>query len=313
MIDILSKLIKLAQISGGIDSVCQLDGSWYLDNTANAPNAVLHMIIEGEGYLKIKGESKVIPISQGDILFFPRGEAHILSSQSQCDNTLAVPYTKSQEYLTVRHSSGTVVNFKLFCAHFSYDKKAVLFQNLPPWFKVNLPDNQWQPLWSLLSQEIETKPGHQQIIDNLSTVLFTFILRAYLAKPEAHTIGILHGMQDPRLAPLLYEIVKDPAIDWTITEMSKKTFLSRAQFIRIFKQQIGITPHLFVQKIRLQQAAYLLRTTLNSVTNIAALVGFQTETHFIKAFKKYYSVTPKNYRVEQLKNDRNPARVTNDA
>ncbi|MDG6897827.1 hypothetical protein A6A19_07535 [Actinobacillus delphinicola] len=307
MIDILSNLIKLAQISGGIDTVCQLDGSWYLDNTANAPNAVLHMIVEGEGYLKIKGEPKVIHITKGDILFFPRGEAHILSSQSHCDNTLAIPYTKSQEYLTVRHSSGTVVNFKLFCAHFSYDKKAVLFQNLPRWFKVNLPDNQWQPLWSLLSQEIETKSGHQQIIDNLSTVLFTLILRTYLSEHGADTIGILHGMQDPRLAPLLYEIVKNPAIEWTISEMSKRTFLSRAQFIRIFKQQMGMTPHFFVQKIRLQQAAYLLKTTLHSVNNISALVGFQTETHFIKAFKKHYSITPKSYRIGQAENEHDDA------
>ena len=61
--------------------------------------------------------------------------------------------------------------------------------------------------------------------------------------------------------------------------------LSRAQLMRLFKQQTGISPHAFVNLIRLRQAAVLLRQTADSVLSVALNVGFQSETHFGKAFK----------------------------
>ena len=66
--------------------------------------------------------------------------------------------------------------------------------------------------------------------------------------------------------------------------------------MRLFKQQTGISPHAFVNLIRLRQAAVLLRQTADSVLSVALNVGFQSETHFGKAFKKQYGISPGQYR-----------------
>ena len=66
--------------------------------------------------------------------------------------------------------------------------------------------------------------------------------------------------------------------------------------MRLFKQQTGISPHAFVNLIRLRQAAVLLRQTADSILSVALNVGFQSETHFGKAFKKQYGISPGQYR-----------------
>ena len=66
--------------------------------------------------------------------------------------------------------------------------------------------------------------------------------------------------------------------------------------MRLFKQHVGMSPHHFVQHIRLQRAAQMLRQSSYSILHIALAVGFQSETHFGKAFKQKYDVTPGQYR-----------------
>jgi uncharacterized HTH-type transcriptional regulator HI_1052 len=70
----------------------------------------------------------------------------------------------------------------------------------------------------------------------------------------------------------------------------------RANFCRVFQQQLGLPPAKFLTKIRLQQAAYLLKSTQKSVLEIALAVGYQTEAHFSKAFKSAYQRSPSQYR-----------------
>ena len=72
--------------------------------------------------------------------------------------------------------------------------------------------------------------------------------------------------------------------------------MSRANFIRVFQQQLGVSPGKFLTKVRLQSAAFLLKQSQQSVLAIALDVGYQSEAHFSKAFKNYYQVSPSQYR-----------------
>ena len=58
----------------------------------------------------------------------------------------------------------------------------------------------------------------------------------------------------------------------------------------------GITiNHLITQK-RLQQAKVLLRNTDKSISEIAEAVGFVNYNYFSRIFKKYYHMSPRDYR-----------------
>ena len=123
------------------------------------------------------------------------------------------------------------------------------------------------------------------------------IVRAHLEQGgEAPLGGILNGLRDKRLRQLIQTVVSRPEDEWNIEKMTALANLSRAQLMRLFKQQTGISPHAFVNLIRLRQAAVLLRQTADSVLSVALNVGFQSETHFGKAFKKQYGISPGQYR-----------------
>lgn len=64
----------------------------------------------------------------------------------------------------------------------------------------------------------------------------------------------------------------------------------------LFVKNVGMTFSQYLTKLRMEQAAELVRTTLFSTGEIAAKVGYEDETYFYKVFKKYYGVSPVRFR-----------------
>jgi AraC family transcriptional regulator len=67
-------------------------------------------------------------------------------------------------------------------------------------------------------------------------------------------------------------------------------------FLRTFKRVVGLTPHQFLIRRRLQEAALLLRTTRLSVMEIALDAGFGDLSHFNHTFRATFATTPTKYR-----------------
>lgn len=156
-------------------------------------------------------------------------------------------------------------------------------------------------LLQLLTREtLEFSEGSKSIIDSLATVLLVKMIRTYLKREDVQLTGPLNGLQDRRLSPLIQAIVNHPEQDWSIEKMLNPAHLSRAQFMRVFKQKIAMSPHAFVMKRRLEKAAMYLNQSAESILNIALATGFQSETHFGKAFKAKYGIQPSLYRKQKL-------------
>jgi AraC-like DNA-binding protein len=73
-------------------------------------------------------------------------------------------------------------------------------------------------------------------------------------------------------------------------------FVSTSQLRRLFKQQVGVAPHQFLKEVRLTRAATLLHKESQPVATVAAHVGYQNTSHFIRDFRAEYRVTPLAYR-----------------
>ena len=72
--------------------------------------------------------------------------------------------------------------------------------------------------------------------------------------------------------------------------------ISRRQLVRILQDTYGMN---FRQKLihtRMDYAAWLLRTTDTKVGQIGSTVGYSSEAAFFQAFRKYFGMTPKEYR-----------------
>lgn len=67
---------------------------------------------------------------------------------------------------------------------------------------------------------------------------------------------------------------------------------------RTLKACRGVTPSVFLNKLRLERVCYLLKTTDDGVLDIMIACGFNSASHFNRLFKEEYGMTPSRYRVQ---------------
>ena len=67
-------------------------------------------------------------------------------------------------------------------------------------------------------------------------------------------------------------------------------------FARLFSQITGITPQLYLANLRLERARKLLAETALPISEIAAAVGYKSQSHLAKVFKSVSGVAPRVYR-----------------
>jgi AraC family transcriptional regulator len=72
--------------------------------------------------------------------------------------------------------------------------------------------------------------------------------------------------------------------------------LSPYHFLRTFKRVTGVTPHQWLLRARLREAAQRLVTSRDSVTDIALDAGFDDLSNFIRSFHAEFGVSPRRYR-----------------
>jgi AraC-like DNA-binding protein len=81
-----------------------------------------------------------------------------------------------------------------------------------------------------------------------------------------------------------------------IEALAASAHLSRAHFIRSFRETFGEPPHRYLQRRRLERAMALLRETELSVTEICFEVGFSSLGTFSRTFREIVGMSPSAYR-----------------
>ena len=71
-----------------------------------------------------------------------------------------------------------------------------------------------------------------------------------------------------------------------IESLASSVHLSRAHFIREFKDTFGETPHRYLQRRRIERAMRMLRETDEPVTEISIEVGFRSLGTFSRTFRE---------------------------
>ena len=72
-------------------------------------------------------------------------------------------------------------------------------------------------------------------------------------------------------------------------------------FSRLFREAYGMSPKQYLQKMKLEKAAMMLETTDMPVALISESLGFEDQHAFSKSFKKYWDISPREFR--QLRKD----------
>lgn len=102
------------------------------------------------------------------------------------------------------------------------------------------------------------------------------------------------------LSPLQWQRVRDYCFAHlsekiTLDALAALCDLGRFQFLRQFKQTIGMTPHAWLLRLRLEHACALLTRSSQTIAEVAQGVGFYDQSHFNRAFRQAFGVAPSNY------------------
>jgi AraC-like DNA-binding protein len=81
-----------------------------------------------------------------------------------------------------------------------------------------------------------------------------------------------------------------------IEALADSVHLSRAHFIRSFRDTFGETPHRYLQRRRVERAMSLLRETDRPVSEVCLEVGFWSLGTFSRTFRDIVGCSPRAYR-----------------
>ncbi len=81
-----------------------------------------------------------------------------------------------------------------------------------------------------------------------------------------------------------------------LDKLAEIAHISKYHFHRIFKAILNESPGEYIQRLKLEKAAFKLHTTKLTLKEIADRVGYQTAESLSKAFKKRYGMNPKEFR-----------------
>ena len=255
-----------------------------------------HILTSGRCWGGLTGQ-RAVPLAPGDVIVFPHGDGHVMSS----DPTLhSEPATPGRFPETVTIGAGGQVGATFVCGFLGCDRRPFnpLLSTLPR--QLHLPGLSSGWLQSFARQVVEEsqarRVGADSVLTRLAELMFVEVLRRYIETlpPDQH--GWLAGLRDDAVGRTLGLLHGDPAHAWTLDELAAKVAMSRSAFADRFSTFVGQPPMQYLAHWRMHLAAQRLATGRAKIATIAAEVGYESEEAFSRAFKRLMGVSPAAWR-----------------
>ncbi len=82
----------------------------------------------------------------------------------------------------------------------------------------------------------------------------------------------------------------------TNEQLARLAHMSQRSFERKFLNSFHLTPQVYLRKLRLRMASHALVSSNQSLSVVAANCGFVDQSHFSREFRRYFGMTPREYR-----------------
>ena len=259
-----------------------------------------HIALNGSFYVGAPElDKEALNVKQMDIIMLPQGDKHWIADQT---NRKLIPSMQAGEACELGNplfQTGEITN-KLICGKIHYDKDILhpILDSLPSMLHFsNLKSS--DPIWMtviLIDAEMDRALANRNsIIDRLTEVLFLQLLNKYVSENEEIS-GFFAALRNHRIHQVLGLIHKNPEIQWSIETLGEKVGMSRATLARQFKSAVGVPPMSYLSDWRMMKAHHLLKYSSRSIEQVAEVVGFLSARTLNKAFLRYYSYTPSEFR-----------------
>ena len=308
MLDLLSDILTHLSLKGVLYFRTSFTPPWGVAVPAYELVARFHFAHRGHCYVTIDPTGETVHLAQGDLIIIPHGASHALYHGPSPDAILPLDKVLEESgfeghgVLVHGGGDGQHEETQLICGHFAFARHAhhVLIDRLPACLHVpNYGENagRWmEATLRLIGDEAGgAKMGGDLIALRMSEVIFAQAIRHFIESQGTEHAG-LDGFADPKLARALTAFHQRPAEQWTIDSLARVAGLSRTGFAQQFSQKMGMTPMHYLTTWRMQIARHCLAEQQMVVSEVAAIVGYQSDAAFARAFKKEVGVTPAAYR-----------------
>ena len=137
-------------------------------------------------------------------------------------------------------------------------------------------------------------PYREEMLDSLFNALLILLARSAGAtapiaqqKPEKHL----------DIKEIRQHILSNPQRKWTVAEMAKMMSLSPSRFHAVYKEVFGTAPMHDVIEAKIEYAKSLLLSDKRySLPQVAEILGYNDQYHFIRQFRTETGMTPGTFR-----------------
>ncbi|MFJ9542269.1 helix-turn-helix domain-containing protein [Streptomyces sp. NPDC101225] len=106
------------------------------------------------------------------------------------------------------------------------------------------------------------------------------------------------GLPDRQFAAVRELLAARLSEPLSLADLASATGLSVSQFARQFKARTGSPPHRYLVRLRVEQAARLLRAGTMPIAQVAAACGFSHQEHLTRVLRSHLGTTPAALRRE---------------
>ena len=138
--------------------------------------------------------------------------------------------------------------------------------------------------------------GYDMQIKGIVYRLMTHILRNYKAETLSQKEVSVKKNRMIKINDILSYISEHYNSKITTSSLAQKFYLNEHYFCHFFKEATGQSPIGYINRLRTEKAAVLLKNTNLNITQTAMNVGFENLNYFTRVFKKYMGMTPREYK-----------------
>lgn len=155
----------------------------------------------------------------------------------------------------------------------------------------------------ILASTIKNLMIHRMTAGKRKTELEEVYMRIILIALEEAYNGTGKEISDvphfPQLKEIRREIYDNPAVHMSVDKLCRRLAVGRTYFHKIYLAAFGVTFRQDEIKSRIAYACQLLKETELAVGVIAEKCGYETETYFMKQFRRHMGCTPSQYRRQE--------------
>jgi AraC-like DNA-binding protein len=296
--DLIAETVGLLRPQTVVEPRLHAGGSWAVQFDP-FPHVKLGTVVSGECWLALEGHDPV-QLREGDFYLLGNPPHYILGSDLDTDPVQADSLWSGVADHSAPLGDATADTY-LCGGHFFFDDSnaPILIDILPTLVHVRAGDPRGgllAHLSELLVTEVESSDaGGVLVLDALAQVLFVHMLRAH-ADQEDRPTGWLGALKQDDVGAALRAMHADVARRWSLGELATISHMSRSAFAAAFKAQVGRPPLDYLIQWRMSLARDALRQGSQSITELAAITGYESESAFSTAFRRVVGCSPKQYR-----------------